>query len=1186
MNYQEVKVRRILWLLPVVAVLLNAQEFRGSFSGTVTDAQGAPVPKVRITVTETRTGVKSTAVTEASGAYNVPFLQPGEYAISAEADGFKKAVREGLTLSASEHPVIDFRLEVGAINDAVTVTAEAPLMDTSSPTVGQVLTSSQVEDFPINGRTPMMLDNLALGVVSTFEPGPVRPFDNGAPNSVAIGGAPTGRNEVLLNGAPNAGISNEMAYSPMQDAVSEVRVDTFEMDAAIGHTMGGSINLILKSGTNDLHGSAYIYDQTSVFDANNFFYNRTNTPRPVYHQNQFGGVASGPVYLPKIFNGRNKVFWMFGYEGMRDSDPFNSPVETGNPLTTSSVPTDAERKGDFSALLNVPGSNSYVIYDPRSGSIATGATLVTRTPFPGNVLPTSLLNPVSLKYLQYFPEPNAPGAANGSNNWINHAVDFDNYDNELGHLDINMGEKNRLSFDGRHNSRTQNKNNYFNDPATGNYLYRINQGGGFEDVYTFTPTTVMNVRGNYTRYQEHHFAPADSVSPNDLGFPSYLASNATFQTMPYIVFTSTSSSGGIGNSYMPLGYNGDGTNYLNSASLFGQIQKIHGNHTFKAGADLRLYTYSGTTYGNPSGTFTFCCNSSSTSTSTYMNNPSASTTSSPFGQDMAAFLLGLPSSGSIDNNSQYTGQNYYLGVFVQDDWRVKSNLTINIGLRLDHDYPATEWHNRIINNFDATDPNSITAAAKAAYAAFPTTSNPAALLPASQFNPLGGVVYANTGHPYLFNSPPVRVSPRIGFSWVPPFGDRKTTIRAGFGMFVDNIQLTSMANFQPGFSQQTPMPTTANFLYPPVATLSNPFPNGFLTPVGTANGISTNLGQAIQFYNPNIVNAYSMRWDFSIQRELPGHMVLEAAYVGNRAIHLPINANVDVVPRQYLATSVFRDPTIPGLLTGTVSNPFQGLIPTVSGFNGKTIALSQLLMPFPEYSGITNNQTSAGSSYYESANIRLEKRLTNGLTLIQNFVFSRLLSRVSYLNDTDTRPYQTIDSGSSRPLREVLAATYMLPIGRGRAINPKSAVVNGLVGGWVLSPILTLQSGPPLNWGNYIYMGGPLNLDPSQPNGAAFNTSVFNTVSAQQLANNVRYFANQFNNLRRDYSNEFDLSLIKDFKFTEKGALLRITFEAFNLPNHVTFGNPSTSPTSSGFATITSQANTPRRIETALKLIW
>lgn len=1181
--------RRLFFLLPVLAAFVYGQEFRGTISGAVTDAHGGGIAKAKVVATETRTGVKSTAETEPTGSYTLPFLVPGDYMITAEAPGFKKAIRQGITLDASGHPVIDIHLEVGAVSESVTVTADAPMLETTDPSVGQVMTAAQVEDFPVNGRTPMMLDNLALGVVSTYEPGPVRPFDNGAPNSVSIGGATTGRNEVLLNGAPNAGISNEMAYSPMQDAVTEIRVNAFEMDAAIGHTMGGSVNLITKGGTNAPHGTAYIYNQTSEFDANNFFYNRNGTARPKYHQNQYGLTAGGPVYIPKVFNGKNRVFWFFGYEGMRDSDPFNSPVETGSPLNLTSVPTDAERKGDFSALLSVPGTNNYTIYDPRTGVLPAGATQVTRSPFPGNIIPSSLISPISQKYLGYYPEPNTAGQANGSQNFLNNAVDFDSYDNELGHFDFAISDRNKLSFDGRHNSRAQNKNNYFNNAATGNYLYRINQGGGFEDVYTITPTTVMNVRGNWTRYQEHHFAPADAVSPNDLGFPSYLAANATFQTMPYVVFTSSSSSGGAGYSYLPMGYNGDGTNYLDSISLFGQVQKIHGNHNFKAGVDAREYRYSSTTYGNPSGTFTFCCNSTSTSTSTFMNNPSVSTTSSPFGQDLAAFLLGLPTSGSIDNNSQNTVQNYYLGIFVQDDWRVKPNLTINVGVRMDHDYPAFEWHNRVDNGFNPTTPNSISAAAAAAYAAAPQPQ-----LAASQFKAVGGLLFANASNKSMFQSVAPRISPRIGFAWTPEVLDRLTTIRAGFGVFVDNIPLPSLANYQPGFSQQTVMPTTASFLYPAVATLSNPFPNGFLQPVGASKGLDTFVGTSIQMFNPNIVNAYSMRWDLSIQRQLKGKMVLEVAYIGNRGVHLPINTQLDYVPRQYLATSVFRDPTIPSLLTGTVTNPFAGLIPNYSGMNGKTIALQQLLIPYPQYpvgtgtsAGIVDNQVSAGGSRYHSVNIRLEKRFTHGLTLIQNFVFSRLLSRTGYLNDSDTRPYQTVDSGSSRPLREVLAATYQLPIGKGRALNLQSRWLDGIVGGWLLSGIVTEQSGPPLNWGNYIYMGGPLNLNNKQPNGPAFNTSQFNTVSAQQLANNVRYFANQFNNLRRDYSNEVDMSLIKDFKFSEKGKV-QITFEAFNLPNHVTYGNPSTSPTAgaTSFGYITSQANTPRRVETALKLVW
>src|SRR5215469_287567 len=353
----------------LIASPVFAQEFRGTFSGTVTDAQGAAVAKAKIVATEIHTGVKTTALSEDTGAYTIPFLALGEYEITAEVSGFKTFVRRGITLSAGEHPVIDIRMEVGALTDQVTVTADAPIMVTANPSLGQVITTAEVEDVPVNGRTPMMLDNLAMGVVGLFEPGPVRPFDNGAPNQVSIGGAPSGHNEVLLNGAPNAGISNEMAYSPMQDAVTEVRVNVFDMDAANGHAMGGTINVVTKSGTNSLHGSAYIFNQTSVFDANSFINNARGVARPIYHQNQYGATVGGPVFVPKVFNGKNKLFWFFGYEGMRDSDPAASPLETGNPENFATVPTEAERSGDFSALLGLK-TNAATIYDPNSGALS------------------------------------------------------------------------------------------------------------------------------------------------------------------------------------------------------------------------------------------------------------------------------------------------------------------------------------------------------------------------------------------------------------------------------------------------------------------------------------------------------------------------------------------------------------------------------------------------------------------------------------------------------------------------------------------------------------------------------------------------------------------------------------------------------------------------------------------------
>ena len=1159
-----------LWLvvLPALAATLSAQEYRGTFSGTVTDPQGAAIPKVKITATETRTGIKTSVNSEDSGAYTIPFLALGEYELTAESPGFKKFVRQGITLSAGEHPVIDILMEVGALTDAVTVTADAPLLVTANPAVGQVITTAEVEDFPINGRTPMMLDNLALGVISTFEPGPVRPFDNGAPNSISIGGAPSGRNEVLLNGAPNAGQTNQMAYSPPQDSVTEVRVNLFDMDASMGHTMGGSVNLVTKGGTNDIHGVAYIFNQTSAVDANSFFNNAKGVPRPPYHQNQYGVNGGGPIYVPKIFNGKNRVFWYFGWEGMRDSDPANSPLETGNPENFATVPTAAERQGDFSALLHVPNDkNNYTIYDPATGALQ--GTLISRTPFPNNVIPTSRLNPVALKYLQYFPTPNTTGLGNGLQNYVLNTIDSDGYDNELGRLDVNVSDRDRLSFDARHNYRAQNKNNFFNNPATGNFLYRINQGATLDNIYTISPTTYLDVRGSWTRYIENHSSPADGVDPTSLGFPSYIDANSEFLMLPYITFASTGVSAGARSTFEPLGYNGDGTNFNDIFQIFGDVVKVHGNHTIKAGTDAREYRWSAYTFGNPSGTYSF--------TGNWVNSPVVSNTT-VFGQDLAQFLLGLPSAGSLDLNTQSTVQSKYLAFFVNDDWRVRNNLTLNLGLRFEHDFPETERYNRSVNGFDSTATNPISAAAAAAYAASPQPQ-----VPVSQFKALGGLTFPTSGSPYIYHTNSKILSPRVGFAWTPGILGNKTVLRGGVGVLVDPIQLP--APNQPGFSQQTTL--SAGTLLPPYpSTLSDPFPTGFLQPSGSSKGTGTFLGQTISFFNPQIRNPYTIRWEFSVQHQLPAQMVLEVAYIGSHTLHELINTNLNYIPRQYLSTSLTRDNATINLLSGLVTNPFKGLLPNGGSLNSSTVALQQLTLPYPEFplNGVTLQSNPSGSAYFQSLNARLQKRFTHGLTLINNFIWNKLIDRLAYLNPSDPAPEKRVSS-DSRPLREILAVDYQLPIGRGRSVNLQSRWLDSMVGGWGLTGILTLQSGPPLGWGDYIYFGGPLSLQAHQPNGNAFDITQFDKLTADQLADDVRTFDNQFNNLRRDPTKQLDMTLSKKFTFLER-RYIQIRLEAFNITNRVTFGAPNTTATNAAFGQIGTQANTPRRIETGLRLVW
>ncbi|HXB74371.1 MAG TPA: carboxypeptidase regulatory-like domain-containing protein [Candidatus Acidoferrales bacterium] len=1167
-----------------------AQEFRGTFSGLVTDAQGTAVARAKIVAIEKATGSKSETLSSATGEYTIPFLAPGEYAISAEMPGFKTYKREGLTLSIGEHPVVDIQLEVGASSQSVTVTGEVPMIESANASVGQVISSEEVEDVPMNGRTPLMLSRISMGVTGTNEPGQVRPFDNAGGASFSVAGAPTQTNEVLINGVPDTTWDKRLAYSPPQDAVLEVSVHAFESDAAYGHTGGGVVNQITKGGTNGFHGSIYEFNQVSKLYANYFFNNATGTPRTNANFNQYGLSSGGPVIIPKVYNGKNKVFWFFALEKLKDSDPTNATVEGGSAFTT--VPTAAERTGNFSALLGTAGTGaSYQLYDPASGTL--NGTTITRTPLVNNTIPTSRLNPIALNYLKLYPMPNIAGQANGENNYGIAVADFDGYDNELGRLDFNISDKNRLSYDFRHNYRLQHKNLYFSDPAFGTLLTRKNWGTSLDDIYTITPTLVLDMRASWTRFHEISGSPGDGVDPTTYGFPSYLAAGSQFVGLPYMQFASGCGANAV--AFQCVGMTGDADTPYDIFQVFTSIVKIVGNHTIKAGVDLRDYRESTYPHGNSDGTFSFNSN--------WVTGPTSTAAAQPFGGDMAAFLLGLPSSGSYDLNTHSSSKSDYYSVYAQDDWRFRSNLTLNLGLRWEYESPTVERYNRVVDGFNATAVNPISAAAAAAYA-----QSPAALLPVNQFSALGGLTYAGAGNRNVYDTKSGIFSPRVGAAWTPSWL-HQTVLRGGFGLFVapNGINGAQTLN-QEGFSQTTQFVATSNNYLSPATTLSNPFPSGFLQP-SSNNGPGTAQGTGVTFFNPHVLNAYSVRWNAGIQRQIPGGMVLEVAYIGNHAVHLPITTQLDYIPRRYLSTSPYRDAaenatvsllgsSAKGANGAAIVNPFQGLLPN-SSYNGATVNLQQLLIPYPQYpvpsapqstsNGVVEQYTNAGESYYNSLNVRLQKRWTNGLLLIENFAYSALVERVSYLNDGDPAPEKRA-GGDSRPLRETLAVSWELPFGRGKHFDIPNKVLNAIAGGWAMNGALIFQSGPPLNWGNVVYLGGPLdwNAHPQNPltPGATLNTAQFFTAASLQPSDGIRTFDTYFNNLRRDATKNADLSLLKKLHLREK-MYLQLRFESFNITNRVGFGAPvSLNPTSASFGEITTQASTPRRVQIGLRLVW
>lgn len=1145
--------------LSCVAVLtagaaLYAQEFRATISGRITDPQDAAIGGVKVTAIKVDSGARFETVSGDEGLYTLPFLPPSTYRIIAERAGFKRFQQEGVNAGSNERVGLDIKLDVGQVTETISITAEAPILQTASASTGQVITTRQIEKMPLAGRTPLAMAQLAFGVTPTDDPRFTRPFDNAGPSGFSMGGAPARTNELLIDGAPDSTGNNRVAYNPPMDAVAEVKVESFQADAAYGHTGGGTVNVVLKGGANNFHGTLYEFNQNSAFNATPFFTNRAGGKKPVSRYNQYGGTVSGPVLIPKLFDGHNKMFFYFGYEGVKDALP--APA-------TGTVPTAAQRNGDFSGLLaNGP---QYQIYDPLSG--VREGTRVRRSPFPNNIIPANRISPIARNYLQYYPAPNQAGRADGQDNYVSltngERNDFSNF---LGRLDFNFSDRHKMFFNARQNFRNgQGGNNLgrglVDNPTATNGLQRLNWGFMVDDVYTLTPTFIVNTRVNWTRFVEPRRNFSLGFDSTTLGFPAYLAQNSTRHILPRIRFSRFTGVGDDGGTEFPY----------DNFQIFESFTKISGRHSLKFGADLRLLRESQTSFGFSNGDFLFGTN--------WTQGPLDNSPAAPLGQDFAAFLLGLPTSGSYEINASRTNQNKYYAFFLHDDFRARSNLTFNIGIRYEAETPTTERFDRSVNGFDPKAPSPIAAAATAAYA-----RNPIPEVPIGQFNVNGGLLFAGPNAHKLYSTPKANFSPRFGFAWTPSVLGNKNVIRGGVGVYYFNFGITGIN--QSGFSQSTPVVASLDGFLTPVATLTNPFPSGIQQPAGARDGLATFLGRNISFYNPNPDYPYSLRWHLSIQRELARDLVVEFGYIGNRAEKQQVDRQLNGIPLQYLSTSPDRDQANIDRLTANVPNPFAGLIPGTA-LDGALVNRNQLLRPFPQFTGtnaVLAQQLNDGSSRFHALDIRIEKRFSHGLQFVSNLQWSKLLEQRSRLNDADTVLEKRI-AVEDRPWRVVASGSYDLPFGRGQALlSSANPVLRQIVGGWTLNAIYTAQPGAPLTWGNVIYFGGPLNLNPHRVDGA-FDITRFNRVSNQQLEFNRRTFPTRFANLRADGVNQIDFSVIKAFKITEK---VDFTYrcEFFNGGNRPIFSAPQLNPTATNFGTITNQSNQPRRIQMALRIVF
>jgi hypothetical protein len=1148
-----------------VAAAAGAQEARGTIAGTVRDASKGVIPGASVTITNVAMGTTVPVTTNDVGWFQAPYLIPGTYRVEVELSGFKKFGRE-IEVRVNDRLEVDVVLEIGQSTETVDVTGATPLLETTNASLGQVVDSRRIAELPVPHGDPYNLISLAAGVSYTGSARLDRPFEPTHIVGYAMDGTRGNRSDLTIDGVPSTATANAgeviASYVPPPDIVEQFKVQTATFDASFGNTEGGVTNLSIKSGTNQLRGTAYFNKTPRSLFANDFFANANHIPLSDFTYNRYGGYAGGPVLLPG-YDGRRRTFFVYGFEGIHEARPRNNGTPT--------VPTEAMRNGDFSALLKL--GPQYQIYNPFTRrAIANGR--FQQDPFPGNIIPRELINPVARKVLDYIALPLTPGSADGTSNFQNPGLlETIKYATNTVRVDHVITSKQRLYARASWYDRNSNYNNYFNNLATGEWFKFVSRQAAVDHVYVLNGSTVLNMRYGYNWFVRGTDSnPANhGFDLTSLGFPASYNAAIPDDIRRFPRFNITGYQGtAIGGEERPN----------ESHSFLATLNKTAGAHAMRGGLEYRRYREPDRFFANnQTGQFDF--------DATWTRGPLDNSATAPgsLGQSFASFLLGLPSGGSVVRAASYDEQSTTWGFYAQDDWRVSSRLTLNLGLRYEVETPLTERHNASVRGFDPAAAQPMEAAVRAAYAL-----NPVAEVPPSQFNVKGGLTFAGVnGEPAgLYSTPKNNVMPRVGAA----FKLSETTVfRGGYGMFYGFLGQRRGDVIQSGFSSTTSLVPSLNNGLTFFDTLSDPFRSGIQEPVGAALGAQTFLGQSITFFDPDPRSPRMQRWQAGVQRELPGRWVLNASYVGNRGSQIQTSRNLNATPNQYLSTSPVRDQARIDYLGANVPNPFANLMPATAGsaFRGVNITRERLLRPYPQFDAV-NTTTNEGLSWYHALQAGLDRRFDAGYTIGASYTFSRFTEKVDFLNASDPEPSKAISS-QDVPHRLTVNGIWELPFGHGRRFASNvPAAASALIGGWQIQGIYTYQSGFPIGFGNIIFTGDldEIALPASERTVERwFNTDAgFNRVSAQQLGANVRTFPLRLDSVRTDTVKNVDVSVIKNTAIA--GKQLQLRFESLNALNHPLFPGPNTNPTAATFGSISAstQQNYARRTQVMVKFIF
>ena len=1162
--------------------ILSAQSERGTITGTVADSTGAVVPKARVVVTNLATKLVSESQTNDAGDYTAASLPVGPYEVRVEKQGFRPVVSSGITLNAASTVRVDVTLEVGSALQTVEVSASAQLLSTESAKTSVTVTNRLVDELPlvVGGTLRSPFDLAALTPEAK---------NLGGDDGFALGGGQGAGYGTTLDGiSTNTTRALQVSWvssnAPSLEAVTEFTVDTNGFKAEYGHASGGVMTFSSKSGTNEFHGSAYEFLRNNDLDANRFFSNRSGTPRAIYKQHDFGFSAGGPVWIPKIYNGKDKTFFFFAYEGFRN--------RKGATAFTTTVPTAEMYNGDFSKWVDSSGKQ-IPVYDPTT-QVTNANGSVTRQQFPNNQIPKSMFDPFSVKALSVFQTsgtltPNN-GAAPGTVGYVNNNFTVGN--------GSEVAPINKFSVKGDHifNTRDRISGYYGYDreylkpgadgPAGLPGLYvNYNDLKQFTDVFrmswdhTFGPTKLNHFYAGANNWRQDHKPPQEYIG----NWKSKIClGNVPDCNDNLINF-------GFSNSYGTWGGNADNGSENTIYAFNDDFTWIHGKHSFKFGGMYQLSHYNGFGRQCISG----CANFSFAETGRGGDTNFSTAGGNPF----ASFLLGWADSGQIDT-IRFIGQQWpYFAGYFQDDWRVNPKLTVNLGLRWETTLPPTGLNDRW-SDFSPTRPN-----------------------PAANNIP-GALIYAGSGpgregSRTLADSYFNAFGPHVGFAYTL---NPKTVVRGSYSLAYGAITTVTGSTHQRGFTL-TYGPSNGSSGILPTFTLSQGFP----------------AWKAPPFIDPSFSNADSMPWfqgreatrppemhnfNLSIQRQMTPSMVLEGSYNAVLGTHLQANLlGYNQVNPIYLAKYGVD------LLNSQIDSPAAlaaGLTPPFPGFqalwsNGRA-TVAQALRPYPQYNSIdtaSGGGDHAGHSTYHAGIIRLEKRYSSGLQFQTSYVFSKILTDAdSYWQAADfSRGADHFNRGLEKSIGAYdvthnfkVGLVYELPFGKGKRFL-SHGVGAAVLGNWRVSDIQFYSSGQPIalstSYTLPLFAGRNIPYITSYDGwraptaGGSFDPSVDNFVvpyksgpfPAQGTGTPLNGFGNatRYNPKVRQFPNyNENISVAKSIPIREQ---MRVDFraEAFNAFNRVRFGTGSTQLQSQSFGHLVSNGdllNAPRQLQLALKFYW